>query len=61
MDPEIIQKYQVAVEKLKAALIEATDALKREKREKRDLESKLRNEICDEMKSQLTEIENYYE
>jgi len=61
VDPEIIQKYQVAVEKLKAALIEATDALKREKREKRDLESKLRNEICDEMKSQLTEIENYYE
>ena len=50
-----------AIEKLKTALIETANQLKQERKSKKQLEVKLREEIFKEMESQINEIENHYE
>ena len=56
-----LEQYEVIVEKLKQALLETDEMLKEEKRAKKKLESKLRQEICKEMMEQISEIENNYQ
>lgn len=49
------------IQKLRQALINLNSQLVREKKSKLELEDRLRNEICAEMKEHITEIESNYE
>lgn len=54
-------QYQEAIEKLKKVLLETNELLKKERKAKKQLESKLREEICNEMMQQITQIDNNYQ
>ena len=56
-----LAEAKAAVEKLKQALLDTHTQLKKEIKSKKQLEAKLRTEICEEMMQQITEIENHYE
>lgn len=53
--------YVDVIEKLRAAILQMNDQLTAERKQRRELETKLRGEICEEMMSQIVKIENYYE
>ena len=56
-----LAEAKAAVEKLKQALLDTHTQLKKEIKSKKQLEAKLRTEICEEMMQQITEIESHYE